>query len=205
MHWILRTMIFMRKCRIDLLMGPSTSMREGPKWLQAQLRRPKRRRDPPLPRGQTGRPTNVPRVRSRDSPNRNPTPRAWTDATLLVSDVVQWRDRVDTPPATIWLPMLGLLGGTCGEPVSIWLRDYPPDVTCAVHRFLLAHLWNGQVCEIVGRSDARGWPEKSARLSWLSSTPLGHAACQPGSPVVDRPQAGQQDPCGPHRLGIRTC
>jgi hypothetical protein len=70
-----------------------------------------------------------------------------------IADRGCWCDEFDSAPAMIALPMLGMLGGSCGEPVSLLAIDYPPEVVCAVQRFLLTHLRDGQVLEIFGRSD----------------------------------------------------
>jgi hypothetical protein len=53
----------------------------------------------------------------------------------------------------IALPMLAMLGATCGEPLSICAVDFPAEVICAVQRFLLAHLRDEQVLEMFGQSD----------------------------------------------------
>ena len=75
----------------------------------------------------------------------------WTRAPIAHGG--RWGDEFDSTPAMIALPMLAMLGGTCGEPLSICAFDFPPEVICAVERFLLAHLRDEQVLEIFGRSD----------------------------------------------------
>ena len=66
-----------------------------------------------------------------------------------------WCDRPDSAPAAIVLPILGMLGGLCGEPVSVWLQGFPPDVLGALQRFIREHARDELVCEIFGPSDIR--------------------------------------------------
>lgn len=66
-----------------------------------------------------------------------------------------WCDRWDEAPPPIAIAMLGLLGGACGEPVSLALYHYPPDVVGAVQRLLVRQVPEVQVCEVHGRSDLR--------------------------------------------------
>jgi hypothetical protein len=68
--------------------------------------------------------------------------------------------------------MLGLLGATCCEPVSIWIRDFPSDLTCAIQRFLLSHLEEEQVSVIVSRSDLSGLIHKDSKVVLAVVDPL---------------------------------
>jgi hypothetical protein len=83
------------------------------------------------------------------------------------SDAAQsacWCEDIESRPATIILAMLGLLGGTCGQPVSIWMRDFSSDVACCVQRFLMKHLSTEQFCEIRGQSDLSRLAEEGSPI-----------------------------------------
>jgi hypothetical protein len=66
-----------------------------------------------------------------------------------------WCDRPDLALPSIALPIIGMLGGACGEPVSVWLEDYPPDILGALLRFIRDHVPDERVCEVFGPADLR--------------------------------------------------
>lgn len=89
-----------------------------------------------------------------------------------------WCDRPDLAPAAMALPILGTLGGLCGEPVSIWFRDFPPDVLGALQRFLRAHVPEDRVCEVFRPSDIRRFERGPAGFAMVLVFPIPgrHAA-----------------------------
>ena len=66
-----------------------------------------------------------------------------------------WCIRLEDAPAAVTLPLLSILAGSCGEPISCSLRDHPPDVTGAIQRFLLGHIPAGRFCELYCRPDLK--------------------------------------------------
>jgi len=87
----------------------------------------------------------------------------------------RWCDRFELAPIAVALPMLGILGGICGEPVSVWLRDFPPDVVGAIQRLLVRHLPGDQICEIFGRSDLQRLAREPGRYLLALIDPIrGH-------------------------------
>ncbi len=61
----------------------------------------------------------------------------------------------DTTPTTVELLILGMLGGVCGEPVSVRLQNYPPDIIGALQRLIRDHVPKQRVCEVFGPADLR--------------------------------------------------
>ena len=81
----------------------------------------------------------------------------------------------EATPTAVALPLLGILGGVCGEPVSVWLRDHPPDVVGAVQRLLVRAVPKGKVCEIFGRSDLQTLAREPGRFLLALIDPIrGH-------------------------------
>ena len=95
---------------------------------------------------------------------------------------------VETAPATVGLLILGMLGGVCGEPVSVWIHDYPPDIVGALQRLIREHVPKRRVCEVFGPTDLRRLRCDAANfaLVLVYPTPGHHSATLVAQWVLER-------------------
>ena len=81
----------------------------------------------------------------------------------------------ETTPTAIALPLLGMLGGVCGEPVSVRLHDHPPDIIGALQRLIREHVPRDRVCEIFGQADLRRLKRSASEFALILVYPTpGH-------------------------------
>jgi hypothetical protein len=84
-----------------------------------------------------------------------------------------WCDHLDSLPAAIVLPVLGMLGGLCGEQVPVWLHDHPPDALGAIQSLRLAHIPEGGYCRLLDRLDLRRLARDPTRFALVLVDPVG--------------------------------
>lgn len=87
------------------------------------------------------------------------------------------RDSLATMPIAVSVALLGILGGVCGEPVSVVLQDYPADLVGVLQRFLRRHVPHERVCEVFRPADLRRLGREGAEFALVLVYPTpGHPA-----------------------------
>ena len=88
-----------------------------------------------------------------------------------------WQDHPYLGLPSIALPILGMLGGMCGEPVSVMLQDYPEDLIGVVLRLIRAHVPDERICEIFRPADLRPLTQRANEFALVLVYPTpGHLA-----------------------------